>query len=105
MSSFMKVEEKYLFECQEAERCSPDLVAQSDITALFETFIPKQFTFDESILYDRQQALYFQAKFPQTNAAKSGSSNPLSIFIVHTYNDGRLLQKIDQIMRTIANQE
>src|SRR5205823_515640 len=52
-----------------------------------------------------QQTLYFQAQFPQTNSSTSSSKNPLSIFVAHTYNDGRLLQKIDEILRTIAYQE
>ncbi len=105
MSSFAKVEEKNLCECQKAERHLSNRTAYSSIAELFETFMPEQATFNESVLNERLQALYFQAQFPQTNATASDSTNPLSIFIAHTYYDGRFLQKIDQILRTIAYQE
>jgi len=65
---------------------------------------------DESIFYDSlfqrgQQALYFQAEYPQTSSATPSCNNPLSIFVAHTYEDGRVVQKVDQILRTIAYQE
>jgi len=105
MSTFAKAEKEKLCEHLDARRCSSNCNSHDSIGAFFETFIPGQLTFNESVLQERQQTLYFQAQFPQTNSATPSSNNPLSIFVAHTYNDGKLSQKIDQILRTIAYQE
>lgn len=83
----------------------------SSLLALYSGITPDTaYPLDESIFYDSlfqrgQQTLYFQAEYPQTSSVTSSCNNPLSIFVAHTYDDGRMVQRMDQILRTIAYQE
>ncbi len=101
MSTFITKENK-LFERLQVKKYSPPVTACSSVTLSMTSLLIRLI---DSPSQGGQQALYFQAEYPQTSTAVSSYNDPISIFIAHTYDDGRVLQKIDQILRTIAYQE
>src|ERR1017187_5034851 len=104
MSSSIKTKESDLLESLENGKLQLKRTSYSSITTFFETFIPEQAIIDDSLLFNQQHNLYFQAHLPQTNSAESGSNIPLTIFIAYTNSDDRPLQDIKLILRTIQYQ-
>lgn len=104
MSSSIKSKENDLLASLENDKLQLKRTSYSTISTFFETFIPEPATIDDGLLFNQQQNLYFQAQFPQTNSAASGSNIPLTIFIAHTNSDDRPLQDIKQVLQTIQYQ-
>jgi len=103
MSTFIRSKEKELFEHLHTKKYSSSL-AVCNSTPCMTSFV-RETVSHEALSQGERQALYFQAEYPQSSAATSSYNDPLSIFIAHTYNDGRILLKIEQILRTIDFQE
>lgn len=116
MISFAYIEEEKHRESLWATKHSTNCMPSDSTIASFNRFIPgqlhlnespfqEQHPVNESPLQEQHPTLYFQAKSPQTNSASQSSNTPLSIYIAHTQNDFRFIQKVEEILRTIAYQE